>query len=140
MSIPMFPTFTDQDWDAMMVPSATYCQLEDGAVQNEAVEACVVPGSSLSRLSELLGANGEDDYGVLDLSRLSELLGANGEDDYGVLDPTQHAFKNALDLVIGSDRFLTFSLPGSPSVDSRGGIRITWKLSGREIRLVCPAT
>src|ERR1022692_2237346 len=120
MSIPMFPTFTDQDWDAMMVPSATYCQLEDGAVQNEAVEACVVPGSSLSRLSELLGANGEDDYGVL--------------------DPTQHAFKNALDLVIGSDRFLTFSLPGSPSVDSRGGIRITWKLSGREIRLVCPAT
>ena len=73
------------------------------------------------------------------LSRLLDLLDEHGEDDYGPLDPTQYSFKSAFKLVRAAQRHMLERLAGSPSVDSLGGIRITWRREDREVRLICPA-
>jgi hypothetical protein len=73
------------------------------------------------------------------LSRLLDLLDEHGEDDYGVLDPTQYSFRAAFTLVRNAQKQMVFRIAGSPSVDSVGGIRVTWRREDREIRLVCPA-
>jgi hypothetical protein len=72
------------------------------------------------------------------LTRLLDLLDEHGEDDYGLLDPTQYAFRSAFKLVRLAQRQMVERIAGSPSVDSLGGIRITWRRDDREIRLVCP--
>src|SRR5436309_326525 len=74
------------------------------------------------------------------LTRLLDLLDEHGNDDYGVIDPTQYAFKSAFKLVRLAQQKMVLRVAGSASVDSLGGIRITWRRNGREIRLVCPAS
>jgi len=74
------------------------------------------------------------------LSRLLDLLDENGEDDYGLVSPTQHAFKSAFILVRAAQKQMGgVRIVGSASVDSVGGVRVTWNREDREIRLVCPA-
>ncbi|MGI9073199.1 MAG: hypothetical protein ACR2JB_18240 [Bryobacteraceae bacterium] len=72
--------------------------------------------------------------------RLLLLLEESGEDDHGQIGPTQFAFKTALLLVWYATQNLNEDVPGSPVVDSEGGIRITWSRYNKQIKLVCPAT
>lgn len=75
------------------------------------------------------------------LSRLFALLDESGEDDYGQKGPSQLAFKTAFLLLAQAISILEEDVPaGAPSVDSEGGIRITWNHLGKQLKLVCPAT
>lgn len=118
MSIVMFPTYADSIWDAMVQPGKSYT-LRQESLQDQ--RAAVAPGAESS------------------LSRLLTLLEQNGEDDYGILGPTQHGFLTACRIIDGAERQMVYSIPGSPCVDSQGGIRVTWRLGGKEVRLICPS-
>jgi len=72
--------------------------------------------------------------------RLLDLLVEKGEDDHGRIDPTQYAFKTALEFVQTAEWMLGVDIKSSPTVDSEGGIRVTWKNGDRKVKLVCPAT
>jgi hypothetical protein len=71
--------------------------------------------------------------------RLLELLNERGKDDFGEVSPTQHAFKNALELVVGAEWRLDRDTKSSPVVDSEGGISVTWRNGSKQIKLVCPS-
>jgi len=115
--MPMFPTFLNAGatWDS-------------------------TPSQALLRHHEAFEGQAEEDAGPAPdtLSRLLDLLDEHGEDDYGMLDPTQHSFRSAFKLVRNAQKQMVFRIVGSPSVDSLGGIRVTWRREDREIRLVCP--
>ncbi len=117
-SMPMFPTF-----------------LNAGAMWNS------TPSQTLLRHHESIQADDEADGqpSADTLSRLLDLLDEHGEDDYGLLDPSQHAFRTAFKLIRNAQRSMVVRVAGSPSVDSYGGIRVTWRRQDREIRLICPA-
>jgi hypothetical protein len=118
LSMPMFPTFLNAEATWNSTPSQTLL------AHHESIEA---QGAAAST-------------SVVDTqARLLDLLGDRGEDDYGPLDPTQHAFLSAFRLARDAQRHMTLRVAGSPSVDSRGGIRVTWRKEGREIRLICPS-
>lgn len=72
------------------------------------------------------------------IDRLVDLLDEPAEDDYGDASPTQHAFRSAYRFIEKAEKQLAVKVLGSASVDSLGGIRVTWKKKGREIRLVVP--
>jgi len=72
------------------------------------------------------------------LTRLMALLSEDGRDEDGERGPAQAAFQVAFNLVAGAERLECALLGGSPSVDSEGGIRVTWRAGDREVRLVCP--
>jgi hypothetical protein len=74
------------------------------------------------------------------LMRIYELLAEHGDDDYGMVDPSMLAFHSAFGLVARAEKLMAAEISGSPSVDSTGGIRVTWRYLGNEIRLVCPST
>jgi hypothetical protein len=119
-AIPMFPMFLNlqNNWNGTK-PSEVF--LESYLLQqNQGIEE-VAPFSE-------------------SLTRLYELLTQNGEDDYGILGPSQLAFHSAFGLVARAEKLMTTRMSGSPSVDSTGGIRMTWRYLGNEIRLVCPST
>lgn len=82
---------------------------------------------SLSRLLALLAENGEEDYGT------------NREDDYGSIGPSQFAFFTAFSLVARAISILGEDFACSPSIDSGGGIRVTWRRGDRQVKLICPA-
>jgi len=73
------------------------------------------------------------------LWRLLDLLAENGEDDYGAIGPSQLAFLRAFRLVAEALAILGEDFASSPSVDSEGGIRVTWRRGDRQVKLVCPA-
>ncbi len=73
------------------------------------------------------------------ISRLLALLQEYGKDDYGEIGPSQPAFNNAVQLVVKAALIMGKDVPSSPVVDSQGGIRITWRRDGRQVKLVCPA-
>lgn len=73
------------------------------------------------------------------MARLRELREESASDEYGVSRPTDSAFVCAWSLVHHAFlRVQELFLLGSPSVDLRGGVRLTWSRDDREIRLVCP--
>ena len=74
------------------------------------------------------------------LRRLLSLLDESGEDDYGHLGPSQFAFKTAFLMVLHALSLLGQDVPCAPSVDSEGGIRITWNRFSKQIKLICPPT
>jgi hypothetical protein len=74
------------------------------------------------------------------LSRLLTLLEDNGEDDYGVIGPSQFAFLKAFRMVADAISIAGEDFASSPSVDSEGGIRVTWRRGDRTVKLICPAT
>ena len=76
----------------------------------------------------------------LSLHRVLDLLGESGEDDYGAIGPSQFAFLRAFRLISSAIEVLGEDFPCSPSVDSHGGIRVTWRRGDRQVKLVCPAT
>jgi hypothetical protein len=76
----------------------------------------------------------------LSVQRLVYLLDESGEDDFGRIGPSQFAFKNALLLVVRAITILGEDVPSSPAVDSQGGIRVTWRNDGKQLKLICPAT
>jgi hypothetical protein len=80
----------------------------------------------------------------LSILRLVNLLDGNGdgekEDDYGSIIPSMFAFETAVGFVRGAIKILGEDVVSSPVVDSQGGIRVTWKRGGRQVKLVCPAT
>jgi len=73
------------------------------------------------------------------LHRLVDLLAENGEDDYGAIGPDQFAFWRAFMLLANTLAILGEDFACSPSVDSQGGIRLTWRRGDRQVKLVCPA-
>jgi hypothetical protein len=73
------------------------------------------------------------------LSRLLGLLAESGEDDYGAKGPAQFAFWKAFSFVSDAISLLGEDFACSPSVDSDGGIRVTWRRGDRIVKLVCPA-
>jgi hypothetical protein len=74
------------------------------------------------------------------LLRLLALLEDSGEDDYGAKGPTQLAFLTAFRIVADAIAIVGEDFASSPSVDSEGGVRVTWKRGDRTVKLVCPAT
>jgi hypothetical protein len=74
------------------------------------------------------------------VSRLLALLKDHGEDDYGAIGPSQFAFFTAFTLVFEAIGIAGEDFASSPSVDSEGGIRVTWRRGDRTVKLVCPAT
>jgi hypothetical protein len=74
------------------------------------------------------------------INRLVDLLAENGEDDYGKKGPAQFAFWHAFKIMAGAVEILGEDFACSPSVDSSGGIRITWRRGDRQVKLVCPST
>jgi hypothetical protein len=74
------------------------------------------------------------------LTRLLSTLEENGDDDYGAIGPSQFAFLTAFRMVFDAVSILREDYASSPSVDSDGGIRVTWKRGDRVVKLVCPAT
>lgn len=116
--ITLSPTFVQHTWNATS-PSdvATACRQAENIATDEAVSG---PFSvTISRLMDLLDPHPEDEI--------------NG--------PSQHAFKSAVDIVAMAEKLIGHkSLRGSSSLDSKGGIRITWRVGDKEIRLICPAT
>lgn len=73
------------------------------------------------------------------LFRLFSLLDENGEDDHGKVGPSQFAFKTAFMMIAEALPIVGKDIPSSPSVDSQGGIRITWRNGDKTVKLVCPA-
>lgn len=120
-AMPMFPMYLSAQatWDGAR-PTEVFLQHQD-AIQDE----IGVQAGSKSRDS---------------LLRLVDLLEGSGEDEYGEVGPTQHAFKSAYRLIDSAEKQIVANTTGSPCVDSLGGIRVTWKLGDREVRLICPAT
>ncbi|HVP48799.1 MAG TPA: hypothetical protein VMT32_19535 [Bryobacteraceae bacterium] len=59
------------------------------------------------------------------------------EDDHG---PSQFAFWKAFIMVSDAISILGEDFASSPTVDSQGGIRITWRRGDRQVKLICPAT
>lgn len=74
------------------------------------------------------------------VARLMELLAESGEDDYGMIGPVQHAFYRAYKLMSEACSLLGRDFPSSPSVDSEGGVRVTWRNGDRVVKLACPAS
>jgi hypothetical protein len=72
------------------------------------------------------------------LERLLALLEEGGADDYGEIGPAQFAFWRSFKLVADAIAIVGEDFAASPSVDSEGGIRVTWKKGDRTIKLVCP--
>jgi hypothetical protein len=75
----------------------------------------------------------------ISIIRLLGVLEESGEDDYGVKGPSQYAFLTAFKIVFVAIGIAGEDFASSPSVDSEGGIRITWKRGDRTVKLVCPA-
>lgn len=72
--------------------------------------------------------------------RLIALLAEEGgDDDYGAIGPSQFAFWQAFLMVSNAISILGEDFACSPSVDSQGGIRVTWRRGDRQIKLICPA-
>lgn len=116
-AIPMFLLATDATWDSARRPGDVYEETQDSFQGTHAESP--TPSNLLSRF------------------RLVELLNEEGEDEFGAAGPTWFAFRSALKLILAAEQKV--SLPGSPSVDSKGGIRFTWRWDEREVRLICPA-
>jgi hypothetical protein len=120
MSVTMFPTYASMD-------------LWTSAIGNQAtIVAC--------REAEEIGSNCSISGGAsVTEGRLIDLLEETGNDDYGQIGPDQISFGTVLKLVKTAESMVvTGTAPsGSPSVDSRGGIRITWRNGEKEIRLIC---
>jgi hypothetical protein len=75
------------------------------------------------------------------LLRLLALLDEGGEDDHGRIGPTQFAFKTAFLMIAEAICMADGETPdSSPSVDSQGGIRVTWRRDDKTVKLVCPST
>ena len=116
---PMFPTFVRNTWTSTQTPPEYYMHV---------VGMASAPQPSLS---------GEI---PVSLSRLVDLLEENGEDDYGMIGPTQFAFKTAFRMIQRAEKLAGGEFSSSPSVDSEGGIRVTWRCEDRQIKLICPST
>jgi hypothetical protein len=115
----MFPTFVRNTWTSTQTPPDSYMHVVGMASVPQASLSCEIPVS---------------------LSRLVDLLEENGEDDYGMIGPTQFAFKTAFRMVQKAEKLAGGEFSSSPSVDSEGGIRITWRRGERQIKLICPST
>jgi hypothetical protein len=81
----------------------------------------------------------------ISLLRLVRLLGGDAdgdreEDDYGAITPSLLAFTTAAKLLQGAIKIMGEDVGSWPVVDSRGGIRITWRRGDRQVKLICPAT
>lgn len=116
---PMFPTFTSNNWTATACLVASH--VDQAGVESHPRRAAT-PNI------------------VESLSRLVDLLEENGEDDYGKTGPTQFAFMTAYRMVERAETLTGLGLPLSPTVDSQGGIRISWRQGDKQVKLVCPAT
>jgi hypothetical protein len=113
----MFPTFVRNTWTATPPPAETF--LTDAA-------RAALPQACLTDLP-------------VSLSRLLDLLDENGEDDYGQIGPSQFAFRTAFRMVQRAERVASGEFSSSPTVDSEGGIRISWRKGDRQVKLICPA-
>ncbi len=122
MNVPMLPMSIFADTGTAAAPLHTYVPNRQEAENICAASPHIGPGFSVTQL------------------RLLDLLGSTGKDEYGETSPTQYAFKTVFTLVSNAEALLgRYGPPGSCSVDSTGGIRTTWSMPGREVRLVCPA-
>jgi hypothetical protein len=72
----------------------------------------------------------------LSLRRLLDLLDETEEDTSRV---TMYAFKTAYNLIDEAERIASVGVISSPVVDSEGGIRVTWRIGDRQVKLICPA-
>jgi Iap family predicted aminopeptidase len=74
------------------------------------------------------------------LARLSELLEEPETDDYGIARPRMDAYEASVALLEAASNLIQASVPpGSASTDAEGGVRITWRVGDRELRLVVHA-
>jgi hypothetical protein len=74
------------------------------------------------------------------LARLAELLEEPETDDYGIARPSERTCKGAAALLEAASNLIQDSVPpGSASTDAEGGVRITWRVGDRELRLVVDA-
>ena len=91
-----------------------------------------------------VGEKAERAAAPLSILRLVNLLDGNGdgekEDDYGAIIPSMFAFETAVGFVRDTMKLLGEDVVSSPVVDSQGGIRVTWRRGGRQVKLICPAT
>lgn len=117
----MFPTFVKNTWTATPPPPELYIH---------ATGRGAAPGPALGRtsasLSRLVGLLDDDEDG--------------DQDDYGQIGPTQFAFKTAYQMIENTEEVVGTLPAGSPTVDSEGGIRVTWEINNRRVKLICPAT
>ena len=120
--IPMFPTahfFADHG--TATLPGAVYTRVQEADLIS-AQSPFASPSLSVTQ------------------SRLLSLLDSSGRDEFGELSPTQSAFRKTFELVSYAEAILGISRPrGSCTVDSEGGIRTTWSLPDKEVRLICPS-
>jgi hypothetical protein len=70
--------------------------------------------------------------------RLVALLAEEPEEDAN--GPSQFAFWKAFIMISDAISILGEDFACSPTVDSQGGIRITWRRGDRQVKLICPAT
>ena len=73
------------------------------------------------------------------LLRLASLtVNGDNDEDSGTIFPAAHAVGSVLQVIYPASK-MTASPLGSPSIDSKGGVRFTWKRGSREVRLVAPS-
>jgi hypothetical protein len=116
VSIPMFPTYC-------LRATWTATQPVDIVSVFEAAEH--VSGGDIVRPDENT------------LHHVVELLDKDNDPESGN-GPSQYAFHKVYRLVEATERLHRPVYVGSPSYDSDGGIRVTWRQGDREVRLVCP--
>jgi hypothetical protein len=106
-------------------------------VQSRTIEKSPPAEAGISEKAERAAA-------ALSILRLVNLLDGNGdgetEDDYGAIIPSMFAFETAVGLVRGAIKIMGEDVISSPVVDSQGGIRVTWRRGGGQVKLICPAT
>lgn len=86
--------------------------------------------------SDPLGQDGQTRI----LSRLTELRREGETDEFGIQRATYHSYHTAMSLVSQAAEDFGADFPlGSASVDSEGGIRVTWFNVSLQVGLVCPA-
>lgn len=79
---------------------------------------------------------------VIVLERLNALYDTEeeNEDEIGASVPTLYAFERARDLVIRANTEMQNEFPrGTASIEHDGGIRIEWRRSNREVKLITAA-
>jgi hypothetical protein len=127
---------SDVDTNITLDDSTSITAEVDYQTQPPQYEQQLADNDSASSLSPIIG---ETDGFETTLNRV-RALSVGDPDDQGLVTANPVSYKIAMRLLYSAGNVLGPDFPrGSAATDEAGGIRITWRQNGREVRLVCPA-